>query len=67
MHNDMEQKITKFLAQVGIIRALDGVYDFVTLLDKHGPEGGVRLLAIPGTTIRGAEAGDNFLQAGDTV
>jgi hypothetical protein len=63
----MEQKIAEFLAQVGIVLALDGVYDLVALLDKHGPEGGVRLLAIPWAAIWGTEAGDNFLQASDTV
>jgi hypothetical protein len=63
----MQQQIAEFLAQVRIIRALDGVDDLVALLDEQGPEGGVCLLTIPRAAIRGAEAGDNFLQAGDTV
>ena len=67
VHHNMEQQVAEFLAQVGIIRAFDGIDDLVAFLDEQRPEGGVRLLAIPRAAIRSAEAGDNFLQAGDAV
>jgi hypothetical protein len=63
----MQQQIAEFLAQVGIIRALDGVDDLVAFLNEQRPQRGVRLLTVPRAAIRSAEAGDNFLQAGDTV
>jgi hypothetical protein len=47
--------------------ALRGVDDLGALLNEQGPQRGMRLLAVPWASVRSAEAGDNFLQAGDTV
>jgi hypothetical protein len=67
MHDDVKEKVAKFLLKVGVIRPLDGVDDLIAFLDEMAAKAGMRLLAIPRAAIRRAEAGDDFAEAGDAL
>ena len=48
VEHHLHQDVAEFLAQRLQVTALDRVDDLVRLLQEVGPEGGVRLLAVPG-------------------
>jgi hypothetical protein len=57
MEHDVEQEVAEFLAEIGIVIAVDGLQEFTHFLNEAVANRPVRLLAIPGATIRGAEPG----------
>ena len=57
MEKDLEKEVAKFFSEFGVIGAVEGVEDFVGFFDEIGAEGGVGLFAVPGATVRSAEAG----------
>ena len=52
----LEQEVAEFLADVGVVAALDGVHCFVGLLDEVRDEGFVGLLGVPRAAARRAQA-----------
>jgi hypothetical protein len=63
--DDLEEQISEFFAQVGVIRVADGIDRLAGLLEEPGAEGFVCLLAVPRTTFRRAEEADDGAEAGD--
>ena len=49
MKGDLEQQIAQFVFEIGQIPALDGIRDFVCLLDRIGRHTGEILFEIPRT------------------
>ena len=62
VHHDEQHHVAQFLAQIRVVGRTNGVRHFVSLLEQLRHERLVRLLAIPGTTIRSAELGDHAAQ-----
>src|SRR6185436_21143122 len=56
VEDDLEQEVTELLRERRGGAALEGVVDLVGLLEQVLPEGGMRLLAVPRTAIRLAQA-----------
>ena len=65
--DDVQEQIAQFLAQVGVVRLLNGLNHLVALLDQSGAQALVRLLAIPRTPVRRAQPGHNFLEPRDVA
>jgi hypothetical protein len=57
MEDDVEQEVTEFLPEVGIVLAVDGLEQLADFLDEAVANRQVRLLAIPRATIGGTEPG----------
>lgn len=53
--DDLQQQIAKLGAQLAVVARIDRLGDFVRLLDQVLLDRGVRLLAVPRTTARGAQ------------
>jgi len=51
MKNNLEQKISKLVFQIGHVTAGDGIGDLVGFLDGIGSNAGKILFDIPGTTV----------------
>jgi hypothetical protein len=54
--NNLEQQIAEFAHKVLRIAGIEGIEDFVCLLDQIAPKRVMRLLAIPGTSARGPQS-----------
>jgi hypothetical protein len=65
VEDDLEEEITEFFAEVGVIRVADGVDRLAGFLEESGAEGFVGLLAVPGATFGRAEEADDGAEAGD--
>jgi hypothetical protein len=59
MHDDVEQQIAQFFAQVRVVAGIDGGEHLVGFLQQRGAQARVRLFAIPGAPARRAKAGRN--------
>src|SRR5690349_3384407 len=55
--NHLEQQIPKFLGKFGIVAAFERLQDLVSLFDEIGSQALVGLLAVPRTTVCGAQTG----------
>ena len=53
--NHLKQQIAQFILEVSQVAALDGVGDFVRLLDGVGRDARKGLLPVPGTAVRGPQ------------
>jgi hypothetical protein len=65
--NDLQQKIAEFLAQIGIVARVDGGDDLVRFLEDIRAERPMRLFAIPWTSARPAQQGDDRAQCGERI
>ncbi len=59
----LEQQVTDLAAKRVVIRAIDGLEDFVGFLEHERPQGLNRLLAVPRASARPAEAAHHVHQA----
>ena len=59
----LEQNVTKLLGMTPGVAAIDGIDEFIGLLDQVGLQGLQRLLAIPGTAAVIAETGHNVQES----
>ena len=57
MEYDVEQEVTEFLSEVGIVMTVDGLQELADFFYEAIANRLVRLLAIPRATIGGAEPG----------
>lgn len=62
MHDNVQKQVTEFLPHIIIIRPVDRIHDLIAFFDQSRAEAGVGLFAIPRASVRGAEAGYDFLQ-----
>ena len=60
MKNNLQQQITEFLGHLVVVARLDGVNQFIDLLDGVAPQRHVALLAVPRTTRGRAEPSHDF-------
>ena len=60
VHDNMKEQVAKLLAQIRIVRLLDCLDCLVAFLNEGGAQALMGLLAIPWTTSRRAEPGDDF-------
>lgn len=67
MHDDVQEEVAEFLPHVFVIRAVDGVDNFVAFFNQSRAKTCMGLLAIPRTPTGRTEAGYDFLQLGDGV
>ena len=58
----LEQQIAKLAGQLPPVAGIDGVHHLVRLFEKKRLDGVERLLAVPGTTTRSAQAGHQIDQ-----
>jgi len=52
MENDVEENVPELLPEGVVVPLVNGLEEFVDLLENHGPKGAVCLLAIPRATFR---------------
>ncbi len=57
VHDDVQEQVAEFLAQVGVVVGVDGGEHLVGFLDERGAQAGVGLLAVPGAAVRARAAG----------
>jgi hypothetical protein len=57
VEEDLEEEVAEFFGEFGVVAGVESVEDFVGFFDEVGAEGGVGLLAVPGTAAGGAETG----------
>ena len=51
VEEDLKKEIAEFFGKFGVIRGVEGIEDFIGFFDQIGAQGGVGLLAVPGTTV----------------
>jgi len=56
VEEDMEEDVAQLLLEGVVIALVDGLEELVDLLKDHGAEGAMRLLLVPRTTARAAQA-----------
>ena len=59
VEEDLEEEVAEFLGKLDVVARVQGIEDFVSFLDEIGAEGGMSLLAVPGTAAGSAQAGHN--------
>ena len=57
VEKDVEENVPQFLLEGVVVSLVDSLEQFVDLLEDHGAEGAVGLLAIPRATPRSPQAG----------
>jgi hypothetical protein len=57
VEEDLKEEVAEFLGEFGVVAGVEGVEDFVGLLDEVGAEGGVGLFAVPGAAAGDTETG----------
>ena len=62
----LQQQVAEFLAQVGVVRGVDGGGDLVGLFQQAGAQRGVGLFLVPGTAVGGAQRSDDGAQLVET-
>jgi hypothetical protein len=65
VEHDLQQQVTELAEELVVVLLVDGLGDLVGLLDRHGLDGLVGLLAVPGAATGGPEAGDQLDEAGE--
>jgi len=65
VEEDLEEEIAEFFGEFAVVVGIESVKDFVGLFDEISAEGGVGLLAVPGTAAGAAEAGHDGGELGE--
>src|SRR5215475_5273472 len=55
MEKHLKEEVAKLFGELGVVGGVESIEDLVGFFDEIGAESGVGLLAVPGTTARGAE------------
>ncbi|MBA7594153.1 hypothetical protein ES703_01091 [subsurface metagenome] len=67
VEHDLHQQVAKLLAELCHVPFIDGLQDFIGLLQQVALDRGMGLLSIPGATIGAAQPGDNRNQCIKTI
>src|SRR5258708_32840972 len=57
MENNLQKKIAHLFREFGIVPAFEGFQNFVGFFDQVGSQRLMRLLAVPGASVQGAQSG----------
>src|SRR2546426_235082 len=60
MHRHLEQEVAQLFLYLAVVPGIDRAKELIGLLEQVGAQRFMRLLAVPGTTVRRPQAGDDL-------